>query len=212
MIYVMCHGGTEPVLERHLPLWQAHGQPIRLVCSTNNVIKGFQYNAYGEDGKLCPGIGKRFQYILHEIANTPSIEDSFIFEYDSFCLQPPKQSLKPGLWGIANCGGIVDHVAQRYVLAPWVVNMYTAQLILNSSQQWFDLGDDWCADRLLSGWAQLANVPALSFGIHGFARNDILHSDCIDILKRKVFPIWYHGVKTEEPFNIIMEAAKSRLS
>lgn len=223
MIYVMCYGGQihdealgdeivtcEQIVEQHQPLWQAHGQRILYVCPTANPIKlNVQCECIGENCKVGRGTAQRLQRILQLISLDTSGDPSIIFEYDSFCTNPNFVPLNPGLHGITSFHPMRHIMVTTYAQAPWVLNSHTAGLIYDQSVKWFNLGD-WNADRVLSGWAQLACVPLISLGVHSYGVNTFYPQD-IDHFQTAFQlnpPVWIHGVKNKLAFDYIMQYAQ----
>lgn len=203
MIYIMAFSGqvagqrSEDIIARHMPLWLAHRQNLIFVSPEDARYESPFQNVFVGKRGYGPGAGEQFKWILNDIAKNSPCGWGIIHEYDSFCLEPQLKPPPEGLWGNVNWIDDARFIAMRYATAPWVVTSRCAQMILEASVKWPDLGY-WENDRLLCSWAALAGVPLLSFAESGFTRNTISVDDVRTIAWRKPFPKWIHGVKHAE--------------
>ena len=207
MVYVLAYSGGAEAANRHLPFWKAHGQPIVFVSPAKLPYVGEGTNIHIGPSGHGEGAAIQFRYILQQIANSaPTDEPSFIYEYDSFCLSLPDKRFFRGLWGNARWQPNPTFLAMRYAMAPWVLDYLSAVKILQASDEWYNLGDHWPHDRLISGWAMQANIPIFSFADGGFTDNVITpETHRAALANMHPMPVWFHGVKSAETLDMITQ-------
>jgi hypothetical protein len=206
MVYVLTYDGGSETTERHLPFWQAHNQEIVFVSPAEAPYNGSGTHIHVGPKGHGEGAAMQFRCILRHIAADPADEPSFIYEYDSFCLKLPKEPFCRGLWGNVRWQPNPVFLAMRYAMAPWVLDQRSALKILQASDEWYNLGNHWPHDRLISGWAMLANIPIFSFADQGFTDNVITPAEHrAAIANMHPMPVWFHGVKSAETLAMIKQ-------
>lgn len=214
MIFVMCFSGITPRSEKenqtvedlvynHLQFWKAHKQPLVFVSAedkpfrsghTDVILPG---NGYGE----C--VGRQFQKILEMIVEEDSREHSYIYEYDSICLDVNKLKPSAGLWGNVRMSGPPHVAAHRFAMAPWAIDRKSAKKLLEYSREYFYIGC-WDNDRVITTWAVNAGVPVISWHPYGFSTNTLSTDDQREIQVSRPFPLYIHGIKSKDTLNRII--------
>lgn len=207
IIVVFGYGKVQPVFDRHLPLWEAHGFPI-LVCSPvdDPLQSGHEPLNYG----LSEHHGRQTTlrcYTSLEEAVKRGYAAIVLMEYDAFCLRK-EFIIRPGLHGI------ISHtleprrfIAPRYVLPPWTLDGYSARKMLKIYKRYPEVVEEGYMDRLLAAWAFLAGVPILpllwdSPPVATLTPSD---RDQVRLLASRGVCYW-HGVKDAATFDLITNA------
>lgn len=205
---VMAHGGAQAIFDRHLPLWEAHGWPIQVLCPRDDLV--FTKHPMMAFGKSEHHGLEQKQRLLEAMMHVVKIAPNYSvwFDYDSFCLEPDPLLLCGPAYGIYANHGInqepVRFLAGIYPGAPMAMSHETLCELLFAAIRLPLVFEEGFADRLLGAWAQIAGIPIT--GLNGFWKTEITKAEWENLDRfLAAGAIWIHGVKSEATFNHIME-------
>lgn len=206
---VMAHGGAQEIFDRHLPLWEAHGWPIEVVCPEDDRVKtNHRMSAFGKSEHH--GREQRFR-ILEAMKWVLQLgyDCSVWFDYDSFCIHPNAVKIRHIYDIQANVGENLEpwrFLAHWYPGAPMVLTHSTLCQLVFAALQSPLVFEEGFADRLIGAWAQIGGIGVGTFDPPGFWKTDINEAEWPNLDRALAAgAIWIHGVKSEATFNHIME-------
>lgn len=226
-VVIIGHGAVNEAVERHLPIWvRIRSRNVLFLSPTNDPLRGiYDYEGfrkenihrsnlfnkyYGLAGHCGKEAAKRLRWLLSfltENKNSASSDRVMIFEYDSVALVAPKAVA--GLCGIVFPNDEPERfIAPRYVNPPWTLDYGSLRAINKVAQTYLGVWEEGYADRYLSALAHLAGVPILPYDPPGFSQINIAH-DCPSICSETKI---YHGIKSKETLNSILESDTTPLN
>lgn len=203
LVVIHCHGGVEPILDRHEPFWAGHGCDYIFVCPQDKPIWGRPHFSIGGEGHSGMVSINRFRSTWRLLEKFDSYDRFAIFEYDSLCLCTELPAIPDGGGMIANMK--VEHNPSQlfrsryYWHAPWIID---AQSLHRLNQVMGFLRPDLEGgffDRYLGLALQQYKIPTHPLGALGYSQNTIEAShqqECAEAILLGAVAL--HGVKTEE--------------
>ena len=195
-VIIMAFGKARPIFDQHLPFWRAHGWPITVFSPTDDPVDCpdtdcIHYGLSSHSGVKAYG---RLLEVLRYIVRT-AIDFSYIFEYDSICLN----RVLPEVQGLHGCIHATESfqrwISPRYVMVPWILDCPSARRMLWVAEEYPDVKEEGFHDRLISAWAFLAGVPILPHSDPFASENTILppYENVHNLNQAR----WIHGIKDQ---------------
>lgn len=237
IIIVMAHRESTECLIRHWPLWAAHKIPIFVYAPADSIPRidpSIPMILYGRAEHHGVESIRRFKWLLKFLEDYGA-DESFVFEYDSFCLDPDglhrfqnihKEDDRHCRLGYCEFYGGVFNIGEDdpsfkgsfYVHPPFGLENGTLELIndLNLSEtEERGFYDRWLgyALEILGDKSCDANIRIGSYVEDGtgFSRNTIEPEDraaCVKAIENGA--VWVHGCKTEDTLTAIKAAYAKR--
>lgn len=206
---VMGHKDAQATFDRHMPIWEKNGYPIIVVTPENNPVSTnhalIRIGARQHHGREAI---ERFVRILQV-----GVEAGYPFilfdEYDSFCLEIPFRIMtEKGIhgWDWRDKDPANGFKGTHFIHPPLFMDIETAVQIVQASETLRHMGDErgfW--DRWVGMICEKQGIPIHTTETFHFSRNTIEQGHMallFDALKSGAK--WFHGVKTEPVYNMIM--------
>lgn len=189
-------------------MWERLGLPIKLICPSDNPVSSrHPVTLVGHRQHHGRAAIERFALLLHQ--GVQSGHPYILFnEYDSLLYHLPEaMRSQPGVHGFVWTDGDPRNgfVGRHFIHPPIFMDRGSAASILSGAAKFRSLGDErgfW--DRWLGMICEKARVPMHTTERHHFTRNTIEQSHLGMLLGAlKAGATWFHGVKSQEAFNMI---------
>lgn len=196
-VIILAHRGAQNTFERHLPLWMSYGLPVVVLTPTDTpIVYPVRTMQIGPSGHMGDPAVERYKGMLKALIKIGS-PYYVIFEYDSFYLGRMLPAVQKGLWGtLCSNSEPARFMAMRYVCPPWTLDMESVLDMDVVARKWDSVKEEGFADRLLSAWAMLANVPMQNLPETGPFFNTI-DSNALSVVIPSIRQgqRWIHGAK-----------------
>lgn len=212
LITILAHGGTQGVIERHLPIWKKHGWPIQFffpkdIGTQDWLVETKEYIGTSGQGGTRATADREMEQI-HRISKTGA-SHHIIFEYDSFMTSSPP--LVNGCFGILfNNMEPPKYSCPIYPNPPWLIDgesLREMSALFTRFPSMCELGH---MDRIVAAAAMNCGIPIMPYDPPGFSRGTIQSEQdiCGLSLAMECGAYAFHGIKTEPILEFILKKAR----